>query len=110
MERRQRQRGGVISEVEDATYSVLRKHERRSWSEVMRKFLFGWICRLRGMHRSGKRPKLMSGVDVGSRQTVFAFLLQFTCICGTKIHRNADVERGGRVPVPFEWPVEGKCL
>jgi hypothetical protein len=56
MERRQRQRGGVISEVEDATYSVLRKHER-SWSEVMRKFLFGWICRLRGMHRSGKEPK-----------------------------------------------------
>jgi hypothetical protein len=110
MERRQQQRGGVISEVEDATYSVLRKHERRAWSEVMRKFLFGWICRLRGMHRSGKEPKFLSGAVKPASREIVHVRLEFSCICGATNERYADVERGGRVPVPFEWPVEGKCL
>jgi hypothetical protein len=109
MERRQRQRGGVISEVEDATYSVLRKHER-NWSGAMRKFLFGWICQLRGMHRSGKEPKFLSGAVKPASREIVHVRLEFSCICGATTERYADVERGGRVPVPFEWPAEGKCL
>lgn len=104
MERRQQQRGGVISEVEDATYSVLRKHER-SWSEAMRKFLFGWICWLRGMHRANKPRRVYVGVG-----GVLHIRVTFNCLCGEVKDRTADVQRGGRIPVPFEWPVEGKCL
>lgn len=108
MERRQRQRGGVISEVEDATYSVLRKHER-SRSGAMRKFLFSWICGLRGMHRSGKKPKTIRAAYVGKIVYTLA-VIEFRCLCGAAVSRTVDTVRGGRIPVPFEWPVEGKCL
>lgn len=74
----------------------------------MRRFLFGWICTLRGEHVARKPKRLLPFYNAGTKQLI-GCMVEFHCICGATNRKNHDYTRGGRIPVPFAWPTE-KCL
>lgn len=74
----------------------------------LRRVAFGWICNLRGYHRSST-PKGVRAAIVytakGYAGEIAGYWLRFVCLCGEEQIRHADFARGGRVPVPVSWKV-----
>lgn len=62
-----------------------------------RRWLFGWVCRMRGQHVA-RKPFSIWTYSITSGK-----VLNFRCLCGEVKSHWVDEARGGRVPVPFGW-------